>query len=358
MAFLSGFGKRKAIKYGTIFPDSSLSDFPKLFVIEADSDIASELSGGGGIAVTEADGETPVPFGLYPSSDPSSGDIILRAKFDIAAGASTGDTLGYIYYDSGQSTTEDKAGTVDNDYVLFMPLEEDPSGSAPQMFDWVSETNIGTSGGSMASGNLVAGEVGNALGFDGFDDLITVASLAYSAAITGEAIIKRVALNRGFSTILSHHTTVGVPSDWYFYFHDDNKLHVDIPWVAGFVVDGATALTDTSDFHSVAFTRAGSSGSWHYAVYLDGVPDGTDTDSNNPTTSTHPLHIMALVAGNNHANGYLDEVRISSVARSAAWLEYAHYDDFDNSDTFTLGTEEVDGGVTPTVNTGNFFLVL
>lgn len=140
--------KYKEIKYAADgIPAENLTDFPKLVSITADADIASELSGGGGIKFTSADGLTDLSFGLYPSTDLAAGTVLARVKVTLLTAASVGDVICRLYYSSSESTTEDKAGTVSADYVLFMPLEEDPSGSAPQMLDWVSEANLGTSGG-------------------------------------------------------------------------------------------------------------------------------------------------------------------------------------------------------------------
>src|SRR5690606_26937076 len=71
-----------------------------------------------------------------------------------------------------------------NGYVLYMPLEEDPSGSAPQMRDWVTDSLIGTSAGSMTSDDLVAGKVGKGLEFDGSNDCIDTPNVTPGLPVT------------------------------------------------------------------------------------------------------------------------------------------------------------------------------
>lgn len=337
MPFLTGFSKRKEIKYGAEIPGENLTGFPKLFVISGDSDIAAELAGGGGIAVTEADETTEVPFGLYPSSDPASGDLILRAKFDLLTAASVGDTIGWLYYDSAETTVEDKAGTVDNGYVLFMPLEEDPSGSAPQMLDWVSETNVGTSAGSMTSGDLVAGQVGSGIEFDGTNDGITSSSFtALTTSATVECILKASAAA-------------------------DFAIPVTLngfPWSQGSRTGGANTgisiyansvsktanLTGVYDdtFHQIAGTYDGS----NLRAYMDGTLQDTEPATGDLTFfGTLPTTLqLGRLNGGNWFPGVVDEVRVSDVVRTADWLAYAYEDDFNNADTFTLGAEEEDGG--------------
>lgn len=335
MPFLTGFGKRKEIKYGTVFPGANLTDFPKLFVIAADADIAAELSGGGGIAVTSDDETTEVPFGLYPSSDPTSGDLILRAKFPtLLTAASTGDTLGYLYYDAGETTTEDKAGVVSADYEAYMPLEEDPSGSAPQMFDWVSETNIGTSVGTMTSGDLVAAQVGNGLDFDGSDDRIdTTLALNGTTVYTVEVICDWP----------NTHTPVAIGIGNYALRARDGAT--PFGWqrnTGGFetVVSGTTAPT-AGNRYQVAVSVNGT-GATAARIYENGVDTTASQAAGNALDTTvltlaHPVFVTRF-------GGIIDEVRVSSVVRSAAWLEYQYADDFDNADTFSLGAEEEDGG--------------
>lgn len=331
MPFLSGFSRRKEIQYGTVFPDANLSDFPKLFVVAADSDLAAELASGGGIAVTEADGTTGVPFGLYPSSDPTSGDLILRAKFDLLTAASTGDTIGYLYYDASQTTTEDKAGVVSNGYELFAPLEEDPSGSAPQMFDWVSESNVGTTSGSMTGGDLVPGVVGNGLDFDDVAKNVT-GSVTLGSDFTLECHVNLT--NAGFYCGLLVLPGTG----------DNAGLTLNDTTRRPAVHDGASGFFASPDAMTLAtwYALAGVYDSGSEVLYVNGV--------NKASGSGNTLSASAFRVNRDNTGGgagalpKIDEARISSVARSADWLEYAHADDFDNADTFSLGAEEVDGG--------------
>src|SRR5690606_9621038 len=64
----------------------------------------------------------------------------------------------------------------------------------------------------------------------------------------------------------------------------------------------------------------------------------------NPSYTTETLKMGRWATSVVHLTGTIDDVRISSVDRSADWLEYAYADDFSNEDTFELGPEEVDGG--------------
>lgn len=335
MPFLAGFAKRKEIRYGTVFPGANLSEFPKLIKITTDADIAAELSATK-LAFTEADGETLAPHGLYPSSNAPAGTVIARVKFaTLLTAASTGDVMGYIYYDDSATDQEDKAGCVDNGYVLFMPLEEDPSGSAPQMFDWVSESNVGTSQGSMTSGDLVAAQVANGLDFDGSNDAISIGSfgLGGSSAVTMEAHVKVASWDGDRYLIGKQATNSG------YDIRKESGL-IKLLGGGGTVLSASTPSVDV--WHAFAGTITGTTGN----LLIDGtsVASGTISALNDGSGTVLSVGAFTDFGGGYFLAGQIDEVRVSSVARSADWLEYAHEDDFNNSDTFTLGAEEQAGG--------------
>lgn len=334
MPFLSGFGKRKAIKYGTVFPGSNLTDFPKLIKITTDADIAAELTGTH-LAVTEADGTTLVPHGLYPSSNPAAGTIILRAKFPtLLTAASTGDVLGYLYYDDGGTDQEDKAGVMDGNYALFMPLEEDPSGSSPQMLDWVTETNRGASVGSMTSGDLVAAQVANGLDLDGSNDAIDISSFSLG---TNVLTMEIAAYSSNFNQSSMLFGKEVVNSAW------SMRLESTLLKINGGSSGGSltTARPSDSTWHALAATITGTTG----RIYYDGVEQTNGTVSAvSDGSDVLSVGRYSGFGGGYYFTGIVDEVRISNVVRSADWLAYAYDDDFDNADTFSLGAEETDGG--------------
>ncbi len=338
------WSKYKNVQYGTVFPGSNLTDFPLLVKIAADSDIASECGSGGGIKFTSADGMTDLAFGLYPSSDITTGDIIARVKASPITSGTTGNPIVRLYYSASESTTEDKAGVMDGNYVLFMPLEEDPSGSAPQMFDWVSETNVGTSAGTMTSGDLVTGQVGNGLELDGSDDYIATPSITIGTAATVECgfcrkssstsrqyfLAKDQAGSRVFGFALYESGVPGGENDLVFTYWDGASRSV-----------GAEGLTAVDQWRALA----GTAGSGTVRLYVD----GTERDTNTIGTLTNvssPVNIgrRAYSSFEGYTNCIIDEVRLSSTERSADWLAYAYENDFNNSDTVTLGSEQGGGG--------------
>lgn len=352
MPFLSGWSKRKEIQYGTVFPDSNLTDFPILVVIDSDSDIASELTSGGGIAITSADETTEIPFGVYPSSDLSTGDIILRFKTNVNSAASTGDTLAYIYYDSGQTTTEDRQGTVSNNYELFLTLDENPGGSAPQFIDWTSNNNDATNHGPTQTTGIIS----NSVDFDGVDDYIDV-PVTNLPDIDGEKTIElwtqhngTVNGSRTFRLSLCLNDTSGANNA----INIEVRSLFDTMKVSACQWGGAERCTaylttggiSADEWFLLAY-RTDSSWS-NQAMFLNGVDctfgGETASSSNAGASGVCRIGSMNTAFPDPYCDRPIDEVRISSVSRSSVWLEYAYNNDFSPEDTTQLGAEETDSG--------------
>lgn len=333
--------KYKEIKYASAgIPSANLTDFPAPVWITTDSDIVAELSGGGGIKFTSADGATDLAFGLYPGTNLAAGTVQARVKLSPLTAASVGDVIARIYYSSAESTTQNKSGTVSNGYVLFMPLEEDPSGSSPQMFDWVSNSNVGASQGSMTSGDLVAGKVANGLDLDGSNDYISVAGgggLNNLQSGTIEITVK-TADNSGTKGYLSRQKDGSFSNQIITHFRTSptNAVARWLPYGSS-VITGSRNIGD-ANFHAIAVRYA----SGDHKLYVDGVADGTSSTAGTINNdATVPLGIGAWYAGGaSYSQAIIDEFRASSVDRSADWLAYAYTTDFNLASLWTLSAEQ------------------
>ena len=92
--------------------------------------------------------------------------------------SSSVDTEFYIYYGNAEATEPVPSSTYGSESVWVnydgvSHLEEDPSGTAPQMSDSTGNNNEGTSNGSMTSGDSVSAKLTKGLSFDGTDDTIS-----------------------------------------------------------------------------------------------------------------------------------------------------------------------------------------
>lgn len=355
MPFLSGFRKRKAIKISTAgIPASSLTSFPKLFSIISDTDIGAELTSQR-LAVTLADGTTQVPYGsLFFNSSGGSATLKIRAKFSLSSSLVNGDTIGYLYYDQTATDQSNRAGVLDSNRKVYMPLEDTPSGSANDILNWVGADH-GTSVGSMAASS--AQKVANGLTFDGSDDRITVDGAADEFA-TGNVTFCCIAK---LATVASAQKMLRLgdgPSnnDVYIQFGDTGQstgipadkfgfavMNSSSAWASASV--SSTISADT--FYHIAGVYNGTD----LRVYLDGSLEATTENTTRGGTASTHLTLGYSTGGGNFLNGVLDEVWMDNTARSADWIAYDYTDTFNNANTFTLGAEELEADPSRTGDT-------
>jgi hypothetical protein len=339
MTFLSGFAKRKAIKYGSQRPSSSLTAFPKLFVVSNDADIGAELTSRK-LAVTLSDGTTQVPYGSH--SFLSSGGLAsftVRAKFDLNSAANQGDVLGYLYYDHTATDQANRSGVVSgNSIVGFWPLEEDPSGSAPQILDWTGSYNGSSAGVPMSSGELVSAQVAKGLSINSAnaEKIATgvVSQLSGVQQFTISAIIRQDAVHT--DSVVGNNT--GGQAVELFLSHDNGGLFL----IVGSWTVIVPANFEGTGFHHYSFVFDGSQAAPNRIKgYVDGVLQSPIFDNGANLTQTPvqtgPFDIGAFGI---HLTSIYDEIILSSTARSAAWIAFNYQDQFNNAATFTLGAEE------------------
>lgn len=164
------------------------------------------------IAVTTSDGVTQCYVEIdYWDHENNKANLWFKAPF---LSAST-DTTFYLYYDSTQADNTTYVGDTgdtaaqsvwDPNFKLVFHMSQDPSGGAGSIKDSTSNVNHGTPQGTMTAEDLVDGETGKAINFDGDDDLFGIpdsASLETGAAGTFEAAVNMGSLPTVSSRIFS-----------------------------------------------------------------------------------------------------------------------------------------------------------
>ncbi|MBW2094205.1 MAG: DUF2341 domain-containing protein [Deltaproteobacteria bacterium] len=357
MGWLSGWGKRIKITIDHTKVDSALSNFPVLVHLSASSGIESddvscvfdELGSDSNrkkIAVTTSDGTTQCYVEIEKWDDANE-EAWLHVKVpSVASGA---DTELYLYYDSDHADNTTYVGDTgdvaaqdvwDSNFEAVYHLSQDPSGGTDAIKDSTSNANHGTSTGSMTSGDLVDAKVDKGLDFDGSDDGVEIddsSSLDISSALTLETIFKDTGTNDNWADWLCKEQCylIGARSDsaiknWF-------NVYIDGVWRGG-----AGEFNPSSDtWYYSAHTY--DSSSKKLISYRDGVDIGSETLSGlatyliNTNSNNLGLSFNPTISGR-HGKGVLDEVRISSTARSAAWIKATYHSLWDSLITF--GTEE------------------
>ena len=180
----------------------------------------------------------------------------------------------------------------------------------------------GNNNGGQLRGNggptWVAGQVGNALRFDGVDEYVNIAAspvFGITGDITLAALIKRE-VPLAYDAIVAK-TDGGNFFDYDFYFSGgDNRLRFWSDAGTPTPVFSTREIADTN-WHHVAVTRSGST----ISFYIDGLDAGTATQTGGSANNSIPIRIGTdgpTWDPSSLFQGSIDEVRIYNRALSAA----------------------------------------
>ena len=243
----------------------------------------------------------------------------------------TGDnTVIYMFYSNPDIyvTQEDAANVWDSNYKMVQHMNEDPSGSAPQIIDSTSNNHDGTASGAFDSGDLMNSQLGKGIDFNHTDTQFTFAS----ANPIGTA-------ENGFtlSAWVKNHNS----SDSGQHIVSFSKIQLR-PTIC-YVWDTTWRSVNYSAYDP-------SSDTWYYLVckfdgenwraYIDSSettpasPTAVAGDITNPTT-----FVVGYLQGAEWMNGVLDEIRISDIPRSDDWIVTEYNNQYSTSTFYTLGSE-------------------
>ena len=262
-----------------------------------------------------------------------------------------------LYFDSGHADNTTYVGDIgsvpgatvwDSDFVFVSHQSQDPSGAAPQITDSTGNSNDGTSYGSMTSGDLVDGAVGDAIDYvtDDYIDLGTGASLFVNGAdgMTLSATIYPRA--NASNTIIGRDSVSDRGYDWRVMSGPKMTLET-----AGTGNVAANANVTLNAWNNVAVIQSAGS----LTHYLAGDVHGTSGITNVPVNTAHTnIGRRPYTGVEQYANAIIDEVRISKTVRSAAWIKADHHSILDTLITYTITPVEANRGdiVIPSIQAG------
>ncbi len=312
---------------------------PVLVKIASDNDMRTVANGGyvqnanGYDIVFSVDGETILDHELV-YYNAATGALVAVVKVPTLYGSS--DTELRRYFGNAAITTslENATGVYDSNYKGVWHMNQDPSGTAPQIRDSTANGYHMTSSGSMTSGDLVAGQVRQGIDFDGTDDYLE--NTAWSSVISGNGartislIFKISAMNarNWVSWGAASSNQLSSAGDY------DNKIGF-LGFANDHTYDGSAY--DDGNFHKLSITHDGST----IKVLLDGVE--RVSASTTLSTSTAASLFFGRYVGGAYLPGVLEWIRISNVARSNDW-EITDYNMEFNASFITWGT--LQGGAT------------
>lgn len=318
-------------------PSGSLADFPVLFSV-TDTQIRDRASADGSdIYFTAADGETRLEHEIERWVS-GTGELVAWVK--IPTLSETEDTVFYVNY--GDAEQAGPGNPVRNvwtaSFAAVWHLAQDPGpGGAGDILDSTTG-NDGTAHVSMQTSNLVAGQIGNGIDFDGSDDEISFTNpISGGSSHTISAWVNQrttnsddavVVLGTGEMNRARWLYSARRPDDVvaFGFYTNDEISNVNIE------NDGWTLLHWTYDGTSSR-------------LYINGQSVGGPANAGAGINTQGNAGRIGNVTSTNfgsamNLDGRADEVRIATVARPAEWVRT----EFNNQSTpasfYTVGTEE------------------
>jgi hypothetical protein len=379
MAFPTGWERKCAITIADTNVDGDLSNFTVVLnedalpseMFDADGSYPA-LEGGGDIRFSsDYDGANQLPCDIrafHIDNDPANGyaNIAVKVPSILASGGATI----YVWYNKAGESQPAAADTYgqynayDGDFIGVWPLIESGNGTAGEFKDRTSN-QINGQGGSGTGSKVPTQEDGDVYkrqSFDGTDDHVDLNNsgandfnfVQNSLVFTWEGLI-------GIDNLSSRESifrNTGSTAEKGFTLCWETNAAVGYDALRALIVKGSsgtpvidcrspdgTTITDTNPHH-VAFRGNGSGNS--VLFYVDGVQKATTVStafSSLSTGGTTNDTLLGRDGGATAFGGSMEEVRVSDVDRSAAWIKATSYSLQDMSNFASAGSP-VDGDAT------------
>ncbi|MFX1249760.1 MAG: DUF2341 domain-containing protein, partial [Promethearchaeota archaeon] len=325
----------------------TLSNFPLLLNLsDADlADMSKVQSDGADILFTDTLG-TKFDYEIEYFDQTGNGTHAqLVAWVKIPSLSGTSDTNITMYYGNNAVQNQDNPSSVwSNNYVSVWHLSEDPSGVSPQILDSTSNSFDGTSVGGMTGSDLVSGQIHQSLDFDGSDDYINVgtpSSLKLTSAFTIEgwyngmtdtSLDDRAPI---YMNGFSWSGNIGIRVEG---FHDSVDKRARITYGNG---TGVSSIESDNNIAENTWTHLVTTyDGTTIKLFINGIKQ-INEETGTIAYNTDAATIGGSLENSEHRfNGSLDEIRISSVARSADWILTEYRNQNDTTTFYSISDEE------------------
>lgn len=304
----------------------------------------------GDIRVTKSDGTTQLAREIVScNTGTKTGEM--HVKYDGTLSSSATTTMRVWY--NGTDTEPAVSATyglnnVWTDYEFVWHLDEDPSGTAPQMIDSTGNGEDGTSSGSMTTSDEVTAKIGNGLSFDGSNDVISAATgLLGQIQTSGEYHISLWVLNDTapgwFNMVfgINNASTDPVMLSGDFSNSNNTKMRHNSTSGSSDVIVAADSAVWNETWNKITMRWNGSTVYTRFNGAAANSAAATDIQS---TTNTQPPDLGGRSA---NSDGYVqmlaDELRVSLVDLGANWDETEYNNQSSPSTFYFVGTEQGGG---------------
>lgn len=360
MAFPTGWGRRVAITIDNTKIPSNQSNFPVLIDLNnipsemVDAGSNSALNGGGDIRFSsDESGSTQLALEVVQFvTNATEGSRRCQLWVKVPSLSSSADTVIYAWYKKSGETQPSVSDTYGRNnvwslYDVVYHMDEDPSGTAPQLID-SKGVNPLTTAGSMTSGDLVTGIIGNAIDFDTTDDTSNAASnSAFDATtgFTGTFWIKPGETATHDVVLKPAASTWGPPYASY------------LLRIKGITNELEFALNLNGTYTNIVSSKVFSVGTFYkitctydqvnMKTYINGVFADSEGQTDAIVSSSEQIYIGNNTLANIPSAHVLEEVRISKTAKTADWITIEYNNENSPSTFASAGTP-----VTPSAPAG------
>ncbi len=347
----SGWNRSQAITINSSLVEGTtpLTDFPILVTLDhlneevVDGGMNSALNGGGDIRFSsDASGNNRLAIEVVEFiTDPIPTNRKCQIWVKIPSLSATSDTTIYIWYNKNgevqPSATEvyGSQSVWSSNYVSVWHMEEDPSGTVPQIKDSGFGLNNGTTGGNMESNDLVPSQIGNGLALNGNKQFVNVGNSSNLNLVSNLTI-------SGWVNPTNFHA---------FYIMAKRSETVNSGYNILFQKEEYLTFYDGTTIHYPGLKY--NENQWNYAVikidpigtttmfFLNGVFSSGKTTLELTDGLAQNLYLGARSNGAGlPLNGLIDEVRVSNIERSNDWIATEYNNQINPLDFASAGASE------------------
>lgn len=368
MAFPGDYTKYQEVTISSAQVAADLTDYP-IYISLADlskagADIFDTCrSDGGDIRVTKSDGTTELPREVvFIDTTAKTGELHVKYSGTLSGSSDTTIRIWYNGVDTEPAASSTYGSeNVWSDYEIVHHMQQDPSGSSPQMLDSTANNQDGVTAGSMTSGDSVDGKLaGKAIDFDGVDDDMTIADSvllgnifdSYTTVWTLQAWYKPNVSNQGFKG-----GKFPFPG-WVFggLSSTNESVHARQNAAQEDRITGSGTIGTSGTWYMAHYTNTNSYTATDFKLYTNGSLGTTSTSDDGLTEVGNISNSQSFKLGSDSdakRSQVVDEFRIRLSDLGTNWIS-TEYTNHNSPATFYSTSDEISGGGGGGVN-ANFF---
>jgi len=346
--WLSGWSNRKKITIKHTQVDEDLTNFPLLVKLTANADLSGALSTGYDVRFTQSDGTTILPYERESWTGGAGTAVTANLWVKVPTITTAADTDLWLYYGNSSATDgQDATNVWDSNFKGVYHLNQ----SSGTILDSTENANNLTAYGSPTYGATCQTGLGLTLVAASRQYLLNNSALVSAAPLTMSLWYKPT--TQSFARIMEINNSGNYSNNFRLAHRGDVSNYIE-------------ALTQGSSYAYARSTLGATDNAWNYGVavfsatnsrkvYINGGNSATDTADFIPVD----LNETIVGSGENPASsgecfdGSIDEVRISSVARSASWIKFEYANQSSADSELIMEGSSTGNGITWTNGSGD-----